>query len=279
MKAERANPFLPEPALIVKAWFENPLIKTFQVVFEDEKRMREFDFIPGQVGQLSAFGAGEATFVINSPPTRKEYLQFSVMRAGEATKRLHSLRAGDRIGLRAPLGGGFDVEGLKGKDVVLIAGGIGMAPLRTLLLYMLDKRVDYGNIMLIYGSKSPEDFCFKEDLADWAARADMRLVETVDNTCDFWDKCVGLVPNVLLEQNPSPKNCVAVTCGPPIMIHFTLKALEKLGFGDDQVVTTLERRMKCGVGLCGRCNIGEKYVCVDGPVFTLAQLKELPAEL
>jgi len=279
MAAEHTNPYLPEPVVIVGTEMENSLVKTFRVVFEDADRMKRFSFIPGQVGQLSAFGAGEATFVINSPPTRMDYLQFSVMQTGEVTRKLHQFKAGDRLGLRAPLGGGFDVEGMKGKNVVLIGGGIGMAPLRTLLLYMLDNRADYGDITVVYGSKSPEDFCYKSDLEEWNARPDMRLIETVDNSCTLWTKCVGLVPNVLLDEKPSPVNTIAVTCGPPIMIRFTLQALEKLGFSDDQIVTTLERRMKCGIGLCGRCNIGEKYVCVDGPVFTLSQLKELPAEL
>lgn len=279
MKAENVNPFLPEKAIIVETEIENSLVKTFRVVLEDEERMKAFSFKPGQVGQLSAFGVGESTFVINSPPTRMDYLQFSVMRTGEVTHRLHTLNAGDRIGVRAPLGNSFDVEGMKGKNIVFIGGGIGMAPLRTLLLYVLDNRKDYGDITVIYGSKSPDDFCFKKDLEDWNARDDMKMIETIDNSCTLWTKCVGLVPNVLLDENPSPENTVAVTCGPPIMIRFTLQALQKLNFADDQIITTLERRMKCGVGLCGRCNLGEKYICVDGPVFTMAQLKDLPNEL
>lgn len=273
------NPFLPERALIVGARMENPQVKTFRVIFEDPARMAGFSFAPGQVAQISAFGAGEATFVINSPPTRPEYLQFSVMLAGEVTRRLHVLKEGARIGLRAPLGNGFDMAVFKGKNVVLVAGGLGMAPLRPLLLTMLDNRADYGDILLIYGTRGPEDFCFKDDLSAWRERGDMAVVETIDNACTLWTRCVGLVPNVLLEKKPSPEGAVAVCCGPPIMIRYTLKALGELGFTDEQIVTTLERRMKCGIGLCGRCNIGEKYVCVDGPVFTLSELKKLPPEL
>ncbi len=273
------NPYAPKLARIVETEMENATVKTFRVVFEDQAYMQSFSFKPGQVGQLTAFGAGEATFVINSPPTRMDYLQFSVMRAGEVTTALHMLKEGDLVGVRAPLGNAFPVEDMKGKNVVLIAGGIGMAPLRTLLLYMLDNRADYGDILLIYGTRSPDDFCYKADMAEWGARDDMKVVETVDSACTLWTKCVGLVPNVLLDEKPSPGNAVAVTCGPPIMIRFTLEALGKLGFTDEQIITTLERRMKCGMGLCGRCNIGEKYVCVDGPVFTMAELRELPPEL
>jgi len=274
-----ANPYLPEMATIIETVRETPTIKTFRVRLDNPEKMAAFSFQPGQVGQLSVFGVGESTFVINSPPTRMKYLQFSVMRAGEATAALHGLVAGDKIGVRAPLGNGFAYESMKGKDIVFVGGGIGMAPLRTLMLYMLDNRADYGKIRLLYGARSPEDMAFKAELPDWTSRTDMDTTLTIDREAQGWEYKVGLIPNVLREMAPSPENCVAVTCGPPIMIKFTLQALKELGFGDEQIVTTLEKRMKCGVGICGRCNIGTKYVCVDGPAFTYAQLKELPNEL
>jgi NAD(P)H-flavin reductase len=273
------NPYLPEIGTIIETIQETHNIKTFRIRLGSEERMRHFEFAPGQVGQLSVFGVGEATFVINSPPTRKDYLQFSVMRVGEVTGRLHSLSAGDRVGVRAPLGNGFSYESMKGRDIVFIGGGIGMAPLRTLLLFMLDNRRDYGRIQVLYGARSPQDMTFSYELSQWLERADMETVLTIDREATGWEHKVGLIPNVLLEMAPGAENAVAVTCGPPIMIKFTLQALKKLGFKDDQIVTTLERRMKCGVGLCGRCNIGTKYVCVDGPVFTFEQLQELPHEL
>lgn len=272
------NPYLPSLARILAVVEESPEIKSFQVVLCDEAEQAAFDYKPGQVAQLSVFGAGEATFVINSPPTRKEYLQFSVMRVGEVTGRLHMLHSGDKIGLRGPLGNHFPYEAMRGKDVVFVAGGIGMAPLRTLLLYMVDHRADYGRIRLVYGSRNPAGFCYRKELEELAAQGSLELTMTVDQKAPDWDGVVGLVPNVLLDLAPSPENAVAVTCGPPIMIRYTLAALEKLGFSDDDVVTTLERRMKCGVGLCGRCNIGGTLVCVDGPVFTRTQLKALPDE-
>ncbi len=274
-----ANPYLPEIGTIIETIQETHNIKTFRVKLGSDERMRDFHFEPGQVGQLSVFGVGEATFVINSPPTRKEYLQFSVMRVGEVTTSLHALSAGDRIGVRAPLGNCFPYESMKGKDIVFIGGGIGMAPLRTLLLFMLDNRDDYGKIRVLYGAQTPQLMAFSYELPEWQQRQDMETVLTIDREAEGWEHKVGLIPNVLLEMAPAPKNAVAVTCGPPIMIKFTLQALKKLGFQDDQIITTLEKRMKCGVGICGRCNIGTKYVCVDGPVFTNAQLKELPNEL
>lgn len=273
------NLYLPEIATIQEVIQETPNIKTFRLVLDDEEKMREFTYEPGQVGQLSVFGVGESTFVINSPPTRKEYLQFSVMRVGELTSKLHQLSAGDKVGVRAPLGNHFPYESMKGKNIVFIGGGIGMAPLRTLMLFMLDNRADYGDISLLYGARSPQDMAFQYELPEWLERKDLNTVLTIDNPSEGWEHTVGLIPNVLLEMEPSAENTVAVTCGPPIMIKFTMQALKKLKFEDSQIITTLEKRMKCGVGICGRCNIGDKYVCVDGPVFTAAELGELPNEL
>ena len=273
------NPYLPEVATILETVQETHNIKTFRVRFDNEEAMKAFSFQPGQVGQLSLFGVGESTFVINSPPTRMDYLQFSVMRAGEVTTRLHGLATGDKVGVRAPLGNHFPYESMKGKNIVFVGGGIGMAPLRTLFLFMLDNRADYGDITLLYGAKSPADMAFSAELPEWLGRSDVNTTLTIDREAEGWEHKVGLIPNVLLELAPKPENTVAITCGPPIMIKFTLEALKKLGFADDQIVTTLEKRMKCGIGICGRCNIGSSYVCVDGPVYTYAQLKGLPNEL
>ncbi|MBU1454814.1 MAG: FAD/NAD(P)-binding protein, partial [Proteobacteria bacterium] len=272
------NLYLPEMATIQEVIEETHNIITFRVTLNNQEAMKNFSFEPGNVGQLSAFGIGEATFVINSPPTRMDYLQFSVMRSGEVTTKLHSLKAGDQIGVRAPLGNHFPYEDMKGKDIVFVGGGIGMAPLRTLLLFMLDNRSDYGKITLLYGARSPLDMAFNYELQDWLDRDDLDTHLTIDAEYEGWEHEVGLIPNVLLDIAPSSENSVAITCGPPIMIKFTLQALEKLGFKDEQIVTTLEKRMKCGVGICGRCNIGSSYVCKDGPVYTGAQLKELPNE-
>ena len=273
------NPYLPEVATITKIIQETPNIRSFQVVLNDAEKMESFSFEPGQVGQLSVFGVGESTFVINSPPTRMEYLQFSVMQAGEVTRALHELTEGDQIGVRAPLGNWFPYEAMKRKKILFIGGGIGMAPLRTLILFMLDNRDDYDDITIIYGARTPPDLCYEDDVKEWESRPDVNLILTVDAEYPGWDKRIGFVPTVLTEVAPSPENTVAITCGPPIMIKFVLQGLSKLKFNDEQIITTLEKRMKCGIGICGRCNIGTKYVCKDGPVFSLTQLKELPSEL
>lgn len=273
------NPLLPEIATVIETVQETHNIKTFRVRLDDEEKMKAFHFEPGQVGQLSVFGVGESTFVINSPPTRMDYLQFSVMKAGEVTSALHRLVPGDKIGVRAPLGNWFPYDQWKGKNIFFIGGGIGMAPIRTIMLFMLDHRADYGKIGMLYGAKTPGDLSFGEDLKDWTTRKDLDATLTIDVPAEGWPHKVGLIPNVLLELAPKPKNTIAVLCGPPIMIKFTLQALVKLGFPDDQIYTTLERRMKCGIGICGRCNIGGKFVCVHGPVFSNAQLKELPPEV
>ncbi|MBP1749583.1 MAG: oxidoreductase FAD/NAD(P)-binding domain protein [Deltaproteobacteria bacterium] len=272
------NPYLPELATVVKVIDETPNIKSFQVVFNDAEKMKNFTFEPGQVGQLSVFGVGESTFVINSPPTRMDYLQFSVMKAGEVTTALHGIYEGDVIGVRAPLGNWFPYNSMKGKNILFIGGGIGLAPLRTLILYMLDNRADYKDITIIYGSRTPPDLCYKDELKEWEDRSDVNLILTVDNEFPGWEKRTGFVPTVLKEEAPKADNTIAITCGPPIMIKFVLEGLAELKFPEENIITTLEARMKCGIGLCGRCNLGHKYICKDGPVFSLKQLKELPSD-
>ena len=276
---QAGNPYKPMLATVVETIQETGNIKTLRVVLDDPEQMASFTYEPGQVGQLSVFGAGESTFVINSPPSQKEYLQFSVMQAGEVTSAIHRLSAGDKVGVRAPLGNFFPYNDWKGKDIFFVGGGIGMAPIRTIMLHVLEHKADYGKVSLLYGARSPRDMAFSYELDAWMANPDLDCTLCIDNPFEGWQHKVGLIPNVLTELNPSPDNCVAVLCGPPIMIKFTLQALEKLGFQPENIVTTLEKRMKCGIGICGRCNIGSHYVCVDGPVFTMAQLKELPPEL
>ncbi|MDD5095393.1 MAG: FAD/NAD(P)-binding protein [Dehalococcoidia bacterium] len=279
MTEHHSNPYLPELATVTRVIEETPNIKSFQVVLNDPAKMKKFFFEPGQVGQVSVFGVGESTFVINSPPTRMDFLQFSVMKAGEVTAALHELAEGEQIGVRAPLGNWFPYKSMKGKNILFVGGGIGLAPLRTLILFMLDNRSDYADITILYGARTSLDLCYKQDLKEWAARSDVKLIQTIDAEYPGWTGKIGMVPNVLKEIAPSAENAVAVTCGPPIMIKFTLQALSQLKFTDDQILTTLEKRMKCGIGICGRCNIGDKYVCKDGPVFSLAQLKDIPSEL
>lgn len=277
MKA--SDPLRPEPATVLEVIRETANIKSFRLVFDDEALMASFTFLPGQVGQLSVPGAGEATFAIASPPSQQEYFQFSVMKTGVVTTAIHELRAGDRVAVRAPMGNIFPTDDWKGKDILVIGGGIGMAPLRSLFLHLEDHREDFGNLQLIYGARTPGDVCYLDDCHDWEAGSDIDFITSVDTEHPEWEGRVGLVPTVLEEEEPSPENSIAVTCGPPIMIKYVLESLEKMGFREKQIFTTLERRMKCGIGLCGRCNVGPMYVCVDGPVFSLEELRELPDEM
>lgn len=273
------NPYLPMTATVAEVIQETGNIRTLRVVLDDAEAMKNFVHEPGQVGQLSVFGSGESTFVINSPPSQKDYLQFSVMQAGEVTAAIHRLSPGDKVGVRAPLGNFFPYNDWKGKDVFFVGGGIGMAPIRTIMLHVLENRKDYGKVSLLYGARTPRDMAFSYEAEEWLRRDDLDCTLCIDAPFEGWEHKVGLIPNVLTELNPDPKNCVAVLCGPPIMIKFTVQALEKLNFAPENIVTTLEKRMKCGIGICGRCNIGGRYVCVDGPVFTWKELQELPPEL
>ncbi|MCL4474511.1 MAG: FAD/NAD(P)-binding protein [Actinobacteria bacterium] len=273
------EPLRPEPATVLEVIQETPNIRTLRLAFDDPSVMEAFSFLPGQIGQLSVLGAGESTFAISSAPSGSGSFEFSIMKAGVVTGAIHELAAGDRTAVRAPMGCGFPTDEWKGKNIVLVAGGIGMAPLRSLLFHLLDNRGDYGELTLVYGARTPADLCYEAGRADWQQRSGLDFTATIDAACEGWDGCVGLVPNVLEERGPSPENSVAVTCGPPIMIRFTLQSLSKMGFREEQIYTTLERRMKCGIGICGRCNLGPKYVCTDGPVFSLQELRELPEEL
>lgn len=277
--ANATTPLIPDPATIIQVIEETPNIRTYRLVFDDPGIMERFSFLPGQIGQMSIFGAGESTFAISSPPSERGYIQFSVMKTGQVTRAIHELAVGDRVAVRAPMGCAFPTDDWRGKDILIVAGGIGMAPLRSLLLHLLDHRVDYGSLQLIYGARTPVDLSYAADREAWTAREDLGFVATVDAEHPEWSGRVGLIPHVLEEENPSPANRVAITCGPPIMIRFTLISLEKMGFVPEQIYTTLERRMKCGIGICGRCNVGSKYACTDGPVFSLQGLKELPDEL
>jgi NAD(P)H-flavin reductase len=273
------DPLRPDVARITDIIQETPNIKSLRLALEDESLRDGVTFLPGQIGQLSVFGAGEATFAMSSPPSQRGHLQFSIMKTGVVTSAIHDLAAGDQVGLRAPLGCAFPTDGWRGKNIVLVAGGIGMAPLRSLFMHLIDNRNDYERLMLIYGARSPADLCFAEDRTDWSLNRDIEFVETIDRQDDQWQGRVGLLPDVVEAEQPSAANSVAVICGPPIMIRFTLQSLERIGFAAEQIYTTLERRMKCGIGLCGRCNLGEKHVCTDGPVFSLDELKQLPEQI
>jgi NAD(P)H-flavin reductase len=275
------NPYQPWLATIDNIKAEaggQRAIKTFRLNFNDDKIKKNFSFLPGQCAMVSLLGQGECMFAISSSPTKKEYIEVSVMRHGKVTKSLHETEPGDILGVRGPYGNNFDVEGWKHKNLVFIGGGIGQAPLRSLINYVVDNRNDYGNLDIIYGARSSSDICYKDEFEELEKRKDVNVHLSIDVAEDGWDKFVGFVPDNLLKVKPSPKNSIAITCGPPIMIKFVIQNLLKLGFSEDQIYTTLEMRMKCGIGKCGRCNIGNLYVCKDGPVFSYKELKNIQGE-
>jgi sulfhydrogenase subunit gamma (sulfur reductase) len=273
--------FLPYPVRIqdIAVETEDGSLKTFTLAFEQERHQRAWQHIPGQFAMLSVAGAGEAPVGLASSPTEGRRLLCTVNRAGLVTTALHRLKVGDRLGLRGPLGNGFPLEGeIKGKNLVMIAGGFAVTILRATLMFVLARRQDYGRITFIYGARSPGMLLYQEELRQWARREDIDLHVTIDREAPGWDGLVGFVPTIAAQVAPSPENSVALICGPPIMIKYTMPPLEAMGWTDNQVYLSLENRMRCGQGLCCHCNVGPVLVCKDGPVFTRAQVKQLPVE-
>jgi NAD(P)H-flavin reductase len=274
------NIYKPELMVIKDIIDETPDVKTFKLQFKDPDVHKNFNFKAGQFAEYSVFGEGECTFCIASSPTRKEYLECSFKQAGKVTSAMRKLNIGDTIGLRGPYGNSFPIEDMKGKNLVFIAGGIGLAPVRCIIWNALDLRDQFKDVTIIYGARTVADLVYKHELKEWQSMSGVKTVVTVDpggETPDWKDE-VGFVPTIVEKTAPACENTVAIICGPPIMIKFTLPVLQKLGFKDENIVTTLENRMKCGLGKCGRCNVGSVYVCKDGPVFTYSQLKDLPDE-
>ena len=267
----------PMVGIITDVRTETPDVKTFRVNAPGGGKL--FEHLPGQCAMVCAPGVGEAMFSITSSPTNREYQEFSIKRCGVLTEYLHSLQAGDQILVRGPYGNNFPVEQeLKGKNLLFIAGGIALAPLRSVINYVLDNRENYGEIDILYGSRSADDLVQRKEIEEvWSKMPGVNVHLTIDREQEGWDGHVGFVPSYLKEL-AFDTNRTAILCGPPIMIKFCLQALEEMGFSKEQVYTTLELRMKCGVGKCGRCNIGTKYVCKDGPVFRFDEVDQLPNE-
>ncbi len=271
------EPLIPIVCVVTDIRQDTPDVKTFRVLTTDGQK--PFIHKPGQCAMLSMPGVGEALFSITSSPTNKEYVEFSIKKCGCVTEWIHGIEVGQQITVRGPYGNGFPVDTVfKGQNMLFIAGGIGLAPVRSVINYVRDNRKDYGTVDIVYGSRSKEDLVhYQEIINEWMADPTINVHLTIDREQENWDGHVGFVPNYVKELGFEP-NKTAVLCGPPIMIKFTLNGLGELGFDRKQVYTTLELRMKCAIGKCGRCNVGSKYVCKDGPVFNMEQLDELPDE-
>ncbi len=280
MSADIQHPFKPHLMRIADMKDETPDVRTLRLEFVDEGIKESFTWRPGQFAEYSVFGEGECVFAITNSPTRRGYIECTFRVMGKVTTALRRMCVGQLIGLRGPYGNSFPIEDWKGCNLMFVGGGIGMAALRSSIQFALDNRDDYGEILILNGARTVADLVYKDEMKEWEKAPGVRVVRTVDpggETPD-WDGEVGLVPNVFEKLNPKPDNAIVITCGPPIMIRFMLLTLDKLGFQRERIYTTLENKMKCGFGKCGRCNVGRVFVCKDGPVFTAAQLAELPSE-
>ncbi|HAL48586.1 MAG TPA: heterodisulfide reductase subunit F [Dehalococcoidia bacterium] len=281
MNDSTANPFMPHLMRIAESRDETLDVRTLRLEFIDPEAASEMEWQAGQFGQFSIFGTGECVFTITNPPNRGDHIECTFRDVGKATNALRSRSVGQTVGFRGPYGNWFDMEGWQGKDILFVGGGIGMAALHAPLQFVLDHRDDYGEILVLNGARTVADIVYGDEMNEWQEMDRVKVVQTVDpgGETSEWTREVGLIPNVFEQLDPKPNGNIVVTCGPPIMIHFMMITLDKLGFPPEQVITTLENKMKCGIGHCGRCNVGRLLVCRDGPVVTAAQLKDLPAEL
>jgi len=243
----------------------------FKVRFVSEEIQNNFIYKPGQFVLFSIPGVGEATFSISSPPTRRDFVEFGMRKVGTFTEAFFKLKEGDIFHMRGPYGNGFDMESMQGRDLIIVAGGLGAVPLRSVLLYAEDRREEFNQVFFLNGARSPDDMLFREDFMAMAARGilDTRLAVDEDPT-GKWPYDVGFVTTLIpkLEGKIDPEKTTALICGPPVMYKFVIQELLKLNVPKDQILMTLERRMKCGQGHCGHCVIGGRYTCLDGPIFT-----------
>ena len=267
--------FLPDVACLTDICDETPDTRTFRLRFRDASKGKDLHFLPGQFIELSVFGYGEAPFCIASSPTRPEAFETTVRRTGLLTDALHKLGEGEEVGVRGPFGNGFNVAAAYGKDLLFVAGGIGLPPLRSLIWNVLDERSRFGKVTILYGARTPPDMVYKRELDDWAKRSDVELQVTVDVAQPGWTGQVGVVPLLFKKVALHPETTLAYVCGPPIMIKIAVQDLVQLGFREETIISTLERMMQCGIGKCNHCAIGHRYVCREGPVFTYGQIKEL----
>lgn len=267
------NEYFPYPVVIEDIKTETSDTKTFRVCFTDKDLADSFDYQQGQFMELSVPGAGEAPISISSSPSRKEFLEFTIRAAGKVTKSIHMLKKGDNFYIRGPYGNSFPFKEIQGKNLYFIGGGIGLAPLRSIINMVMDNRNNFRHIKILYGARTPDDFCFKDELKEWKKIPDTELWLTVDTPAEGWGGLVGVVTELWKETYINPENAISIVCGPPIMIKLVVCKLLKSGFKDRDIIMTLERYMKCGIGKCGHCNIDDKFICIDGPVFTYEQIK------
>jgi NAD(P)H-flavin reductase len=266
------NPYQPVSAEVTDIVDESPTIKSFVL-----KPSKAIPFEAGQFVELTLPGSGEAPFTPSSAPSRKETMEISIMKAGRVTAKLHSINKGTILGIRGPLGKGYPINDFVGKEIYIVGGGVGLAPIRSLFLALVERKKDFVSIVCRYGAKTPEDFIYKKMLfGDWQKIDDVQIKLTVDSANGQWKNNIGVVTSILKPDDVKINNAVAVVCGPPIMMKFTTLKLLDFGFKPQQIYLSMEKNMSCGIGMCGHCMVGRYYVCKDGPVFTYAQIKDYP---
>ncbi|UCG81709.1 MAG: FAD/NAD(P)-binding protein [Desulfobacterales bacterium] len=274
-----ANIYCPHPVSIIGVKDETQDIKTFTLSLKDIEQKDRLTFRPGQFVMISVLNCGEAPISICSSPTFSEEIQLSVKKMGLLTGAMHGCTEGDEIGLRGPYGNGFPLEQLFGHNLLFVGGGIGLAPLRSLIQNVLFKRSEFGRLTLLYGARTPDDIVYKDDLAAWGTEKDFDVITTVYRDRPAWKGNIGPLTSLWEKAAISPYNTKAIICGHPAIVSYVLFDLLEMGFGEEDIISTLERNMKCGVGKCGHCSIGSKYTCRHGPVFTYRQIKDFPSVL
>lgn len=274
----KSNPLLPEQAVIRKTKYQTYDTITFTMSFING-RQEEYRFQPGQYNMISLFGIGEAAISISSGPERRDSFDHTVRVVGNVTRALRRLEEGNIVGIRGPYGQGWPMDNAVGKDVLVVAGGMGLAPIRPAIAQILENPDHFGKIEILYGARTPEDLLFTDEFNSWGSKSSCRLLTTVDMVPEGekWDGHVGVVTMLYKEMQAKPRNTIVFMCGPQIMMRFGIIGLVRGGFSPDQIYVSLERRMKCGVGVCGHCQTGPLHVCKDGPVFQYSSLQQLPA--
>jgi len=274
------NIYKPDLMEVVETRRHTVDVKSVKLRFIDEARSREFSFRVGQFGLFSAFSSGESTFNVCSSSNWKDFIEFCFRKTGRVTEALWQVEAGDVLGFRGPYGNSYPMEAWEGKDLIFLGGGIAMPPIRCAVWYALENRRKYGRITVVYGARKVSDLVFEDELDKWAAHENARVIRCVDpgGETPEWTGEIGFVPTVFERAGVDARNAIALVIGPPIMIKNTMPILDRMGMAPDDIYTSLENRMKCGVGKCGRCNAGPVYVCKEGPVFSMKQLQRIPLD-
>jgi NAD(P)H-flavin reductase len=267
--AYEADLYLPKLARLRRAETMSPTERYLEFEFADGRPRHR----PGQFMEVSVFGIGEAPISISSSPSQPGVFEMCVRRLGGVTTALHRLAPGDMVGMRGPLGNGFPLEDMEGCDLLFVAAGLGVAPLRSLINYALDNREAFGEVVILCGAKTPEELLFREEMDQWVAREDVECLVTVDRQAEGWRGHVGVITTLFPLVKLDPRSTFVAMCGPPVMYRFALIEAINMGVAEDRILLDLERRMKCGVGKCGHCQMNSRYVCTDGPVFRYAEIR------